>query len=58
MDNLRDALQYVVGLSVEAEKTEILEINGKTYADKSLTRYDKQPKADRIKASTLTSMVD
>lgn len=58
MDNLRDALQYVVGLSVEAEKTEVLEINGKTYADKSLTRYDKQPKADRIKASTLTSLVD
>jgi hypothetical protein len=58
MDNLRDALQYVVGLSVEAEKTEVLEINGRTYADKSLTRYDKQPKADRIKASTLTSLVD
>lgn len=58
MDNLKDALQYVVGLSIGAEKTEVLEINGKTYADKNLTRYDKMPKADRIKAATLTSLVD
>ncbi|WP_367569326.1 hypothetical protein [Lacrimispora sp.] len=58
MDNLKDALQYVVGLSIDAEKTEVLEINGKTYADKNLTRYDKMPKADRIKAATLTSLVD
>lgn len=58
MENLREALQYIVGLSVGAEKTEVLEINGKTYADKSLTRYDRLPKADRIKAATLTSLVD
>lgn len=58
MEDLRKALEYVVGLSIEAEKTEILEINGKTYADKSLTRYDRLPKADRIKAATLTSLVD
>ncbi|WP_024348010.1 hypothetical protein [Lacrimispora indolis] len=58
MDNLKDALQYVVGLSIGAEKTEVLEINGKTYADKNLTRYDKLPKAERIKAATLSSLVD
>lgn len=58
MENLREALQYIVGLSIEAEKTEVLEINGRTYANKSLTRYDKMPKADRIKAATLTSLVD
>ena len=58
MEDLRAALQYVVGLSVEAEKTEVLEINGKTYADKELTRYDKAPKARAIEASTLTSMLD
>lgn len=58
MENLREALQYIVGLSIEAEKTEVLEINGKTYADKSLTRYDKQPKASKIQASTLTSLAD
>ncbi|WP_312426353.1 hypothetical protein [Lacrimispora sp.] len=58
MENLREALQYIVGLSIEAEKTEVLEINGRTYADKSLTRYDKQPKAAKIQAATLTSLVD
>ncbi|WP_143321054.1 hypothetical protein [Clostridium sp. HBUAS56010] len=58
MENLREALQYVVGLSIDAEKTEVLEINGRTYADKNLTRYDKQPKAAKIQAVTLTSLVD
>ena len=58
MENLKEALQYIARLGVDAEKTEVLNINGKTYANKSLTRYDKMPKADRIKASTLTSMVD
>ena len=58
MEDLRAALQYVVGLSVEAEKTEVLEINGKTYADKNLTRYDKAPKASAIEASTLTALLD
>ena len=58
MENLKEALQYIARLGVDAEKTEVLDINGKTYANKSLTRYDKMPKADRIKASTLTSMVD
>jgi hypothetical protein len=58
MENLKEALQYIVGLSVEAEKTEVLDINGKTYANKSLTRYDRLPKADRIKAATLSSLVD
>ncbi|MCD7998973.1 MAG: hypothetical protein LUH21_17265 [Clostridiales bacterium] len=58
MEDLRAALQYVVGLSVEAEKTEVLEINGKTYADKNLTRYDKAPKADPVNASSLTALLD
>ena len=58
MENLREALQYIVGLSIDAEKTEVLEINGRTYADKSLTRYDKQPKAAKVQAATLTSLVD
>ena len=58
MENLGEALQYVVGLSVEAEKTAVLQINGRTYADKNLTRYDKQPKAAKIQAVTLTFLVD
>lgn len=58
MEDLRAALQYIVGLSVEAEKTEVLEISGKTYADKNLTRYDKAPKAAAIQASTLTALTE
>lgn len=58
MDNLKEALQYIANLGVDAAKTEVVDINGKTYANKSLTRYDKLPKADRIKATTLSSMVD
>lgn len=58
MDNLKEALQYIANLGVDAEKTEVLDINGRTYANKSLTRYDKLPKADRIKASTLSALVD
>lgn len=58
MEDLRAALQYIVGLSVAAEKTEVLEIDGKTYADKNLTRYDKAPKADPINASSLTALLD
>lgn len=58
MEGLRQALEYIAGLGVEAEKTEVLEINGKTYANKSLHRYDKMPKAEPVKASTLSSMVD
>lgn len=58
MDNLKEALQYIANLGVDAEKTEVLDINGRTYANKSLTRYDKLPKAAKIQAVTLTSLVD
>jgi len=39
-------------------KTEVVEICGKTYARGGLTRYDKPQKANPIKASTLTALVD
>lgn len=58
MEDLKQALQYVVGLGNEAEKTEVLEICGKTYANRNLTRYGKVDKAEAIVASTLSSMVD
>lgn len=58
MENLKEALQYIAELGVGAEKTEILEIEGKTYANNSLVRYDKRPKAAPVTASTLTSLVD
>lgn len=58
MENLKEALEYVVGLGVSAEPTEVLEIDGKTYANRALTRYDKPVYAEPIKASTLTALVD
>ena len=41
-----------------AQKPEVLEINGRTYCTKNMTRYDKADMADPIKATTLTSLVD
>lgn len=58
MENLKEALQYVVGLGNEAEKTEIVEICGKTYANRGLTRYDNTDKARAITAATLSSLMD
>lgn len=58
LEGLREALQYVVGLGNEAEKTEVVEICGKTYARGNLSRYDKPVYADVVKASTLTALVD
>lgn len=57
-EGMREALQYVVGLGSAAEKTEVVEICGKTYANRSLTRYDKKEKAEPMTATTLTALVD
>lgn len=57
-EGMREALQYVVGLGSAAEKTEVVEICGKTYANRSLTRYDKKEKAEPMVATTLTALVD
>lgn len=58
MNDLKEALQYIATLGITSEKTEVLNINGKTYANRSLTRYDRCPKAEAVKASTLTSLMD
>ena len=58
MELTKDALQYIAELGVDAESTEVVEINGKTYANKPLTRYDKRPKANPIQAATLSSLMD
>lgn len=58
MNDLKEALQYVAGLANEAEVTEVVDICGKTYANRKLTRYDQEAKAEAVVASTLTSMVD
>lgn len=56
--NLREALEYLVDLGEGNAKPEILEINGKTYCTKNLTRYDREEMADSLKAATLTALVD
>ena len=55
---IKEALQYVAGLAAQNEKTEVLEICGRTYANKSLTRYDKADKAEPLRAASLSALVD
>lgn len=55
---IKEAIAYITNLAVQAEKPEVLEINGRTYCTKNMTRYDKADMADPIKATTLTSLVD
>lgn len=55
---LREAMQYIAGLKEESMDPKVVEINGKTYCNKDLTRYDKEPMASAIEATTLTSLVD
>ena len=58
MEGLKAALEHVEELARENEKTEVIEICGKTYANKSLKRYDMTEKADAVTATTLSSLVD
>ena len=58
LEGLKAALEHVEELARENEKTEVIEICGKTYANKSLKRYDAQEMADSITATTLSSLVD
>lgn len=58
MEGLREALEHVEELARDNEKTEVIEICGKTYANKSLKRYDSKEQAEAVTASTLSSLVD
>lgn len=58
MEGIKEAIKYIAELAVEAKAPEVIEINGKTYCTKSLTRYDRENKAEPISATTLSSMVD
>lgn len=55
---LKEAMQYIATLKEASMDPKVVEINGKTYCDKELTRYDKEPMASAIEATTLTSLVD
>lgn len=58
LEGLREAMSYFAVKVLDAEKTEVLEINGRTYANKNLTRYDKPEYASAIQGNTLTALVD
>lgn len=51
---IEKALRYVSQLKEESMDPKVIEINGKTYCNKNLTRYDEVEMASRIEASTLT----
>lgn len=58
MEGIKQAIEFIANLAVKAEHPEVITIAGKEYCTKNLTRYDKKPKADPIKATTLTALVD
>lgn len=58
MEGIKQAIEFITALAVKAEKPEKIEFNGKTYCTKDLRRYGKADKAEPIKATTLTSLVD
>lgn len=55
---IRKALELITELKEEAMKPKVIEIDGKTYCNQNLTRYDKEPVATPITVSTLTALVD
>lgn len=58
LEGLKNAMEYVVGLSKVAEEPKVLEIKGKTYCNKNLIRYGEEVLAKEITANTLTAIVD
>lgn len=58
MEGLKAALQYITGLKAESMEPKVLEIEGKTYCTKDLTRYHNFPMASDIDVNTLTALVD
>ncbi len=58
MESMKEAMEYLVNLSQEADTPKVLNICGKTYSNKNLVRYDKAEKARPIVARTLTSLSD
>lgn len=51
---IQKALEYIVGM----KEPEIISINGEDYSDKPLHRISYNPKADAIKMSTLSSLIE
>ena len=50
MDNtfLREAMEHIEELTDSAREPHVVEIAGKTYCDKSMSRYDREEMADPL----------
>ncbi|MBO6268612.1 MAG: hypothetical protein J6N19_05650 [Clostridium sp.] len=55
---LREALELVAELATAAEFPKTIEVNGKQYTTQSLREVGKTPKAEELRATTLTSLMD
>lgn len=55
---LREAMEHLEELTDSAREPHIVEINGKTYCDKGMTRYDREEMAVALTATSLSSLVD
>ena len=58
LEGLKEAMQYLIRVGNEAEKVQVLEICGETYANKRLERYGAPKRAAAIEASSLSALVD
>lgn len=58
IDNLKEALEYLVDLGRDNAKPEVLEVQGKTYCTKNLNRHYEDEMAKPLAASSLTALVD
>ena len=58
MEGLRNALEFITGLKEKSMEPKVLQIEGKTYCDKDLTRYHEFDMARIMSVNTLTAIVD
>ena len=58
MEGLKEAIDRVAELAVQAEETEVVTIDGKTYANRKLVRYDAPEKATALHTHTLVSLLE
>lgn len=58
MEGLKEAIDRVAELAVQAEATEVKVIEGRTYANRKLVRYGATEKATAICTHTLTSLLE
>lgn len=56
--NLKEAIDYLVNLGEKVSEPKQIEIAGKTYCTKNMTRYDAEEMARPLTACTLNSLID